>query len=135
MYNFYSIDLILNNFAMIIQYMYIILHASIDLAEHMYVSVCSVSVGYIVRFLTQNVKILLERLYQLTLLRVVFETSSYCMSLLSLDFSEWLWLELTGTKRWFGCSIAWFQILVLILTSFVTQSTPEGFHFLICKCS
>lgn len=45
MYNFYSIDIILNNFAMIIQYMYIILYASIDLAEHMYVSVCSVSVG------------------------------------------------------------------------------------------
>jgi len=45
MYSFYSIDIILNNFAMIMQYMYIILHASIDLAEHMYVSICSVSVG------------------------------------------------------------------------------------------
>ena len=31
MYNFYSVDIILNNYAMIIQYMYIISHAFIDL--------------------------------------------------------------------------------------------------------
>ena len=31
MYNFYSVDIILNNYAMIIQYMYITSHAFIDL--------------------------------------------------------------------------------------------------------
>lgn len=49
---------------------------------------------------------------------------------------ECLWLELMRTRRWYGFNVAWFQILILSLTSCVAQGTfwsSLGFHFLMYK--